>query len=127
MTWPEFVLAERFISHSELNAGMKLLAILAALSILLLVTAQSADAAKTQRTITIKIDSGQTKFTINTYDFERKVSIDVNDALLKKIVKTFGTDTFVFYSQVSKKQNGQNFVSISPKIQIGQKLQVKFI
>lgn len=127
MTRLEFAQAERFILHRELNAVMKLLAILAVLSIMLLVTAQSADAAKTQRTITIKIQTEQTKFTINTYDFERKVSIDVNDALLKKIVKTFGTDTFVFYSQVSKKQNGQDFVSITPKVQIGQKLQVKFI
>ncbi len=106
---------------------MKLLAILAVLSILLLVTAQSADAAKTQRTITIKIQNEQTKFTINTYDFERKVSIDVNDALLKKIVKTFGTDTFVFYNQVSKKQNGQDSISITPKVQVGQKLQIKFV
>ncbi len=105
----------------------KLLTIFAVVSMLLLFTAQTADAAKTQRTITIKIQNEQTKLTINTYDFERKVSIDVNDALLKKIVKAFGTDTFVFYNQVSKKQNGQDYISITPKVQIGQKLQIKFI
>ncbi|MGH9876762.1 MAG: hypothetical protein ACRD5H_03935 [Nitrososphaerales archaeon] len=62
-----------------------------------------------------------------TTDFERKISIDVSDAMLKKIKKALGTDTFVFYSQVSKKQNGQDYVSTTPKVQIGQKLQIKFI
>ncbi len=106
---------------------MRLLVILAIFSALLLVTAQNADAAKTQRTITIKIQNEQTKLTINTYDFERKISVDVNNALLQKIKKAFGSDTFVFYSQVSKKQSGQDYISISPKVQIGQKLQIKFI
>jgi hypothetical protein len=106
---------------------MKLLVALAIFSALLLVAAQNADAAKTERTITIKIQKVETKFVVKTYDFERKVSIDVSDAMLKKIKNAFGTDTFVFYNQVSKKQTGQDSISISPKIQVGQKLQVKFI
>lgn len=78
---------------------MKFLVLFAILSISLLIATQGASAASTQRTVTVKIQMEEATFTIKTYDFERKVSIDISDALLKKIVKNFGTDTFVFYSR----------------------------
>jgi hypothetical protein len=106
---------------------MKLLLPLAILAITMLFLAQSANAALTERTVTVKIAKEDSVFKIRTYDFERKISIDVNDDLLKKIVKAFGTNTFHFYNKVSKKQSGDASITIAPKIQVGQRLQVKFI
>ena len=97
---------------------MKLLVVFVILSIVFPLVTQNINAASTQRTVTITIEGKETNFSLMVYDFQRKVFVDVSDSLLAKITKTFGTDTFAFYNQVSKKQKDDVSATISPKIQV---------
>jgi hypothetical protein len=107
---------------------MKLLPVfLAIFAVSLLFAAQHANAALTERTVTVKLQSTGVSFKIKTHDFQRSAVIDVNDTLLKEIIKNFNTDTFAFTHQVKKKENGKASITIDPAIQVGQRLQIKFI
>ena len=107
---------------------MKLLPVfLAIFAVSLLFTAQYANAALTERTVTVKLQSKEVSFKIKTHDFQRSTVIDVNDSLLKEIIKNFNTDTFAFTHQVKKKESGKASITIDPAIQVGKRLQIKFI
>lgn len=69
---------------------MKLLPVfLAIFAVSLLFAAQHANAALTERTVTVKLQSTGVSFKIKTHDFQRNAVIDVNDSLLKEIIKNF--------------------------------------
>lgn len=107
---------------------MKLLPVfLAIFAVSLLFAAQHANAALTERTVIVKLQSMGVSFKIKTHDFQRSAVIDVNDTLLKEIIKNFNTDTFAFTHQVKKKESGKASITIDPVIQVGQRLQIKFI
>jgi hypothetical protein len=100
--------------------------VLAVLSIAILLAAQSAYAAPTERTLTINIDGKESVVKIETYDFQRAISVGISDTLLNAIMSSFGRDTFVFYNTLSKHVSGDASITIAPTINVGQKLEVQF-
>lgn len=112
----------------KVGKSMKLLPVfLAIFAVSLLFAAQHANAALTERTVTVKLQSTEVSFKIKTHDFQRYAIIDVSDSLLDDIIENFKADTFVFSHQVKKKENGSASITIDPAIHIGQRLQIKFI
>lgn len=100
--------------------------ILGILSIAIILSGQTAYAAPTERTITVNINGKESIVKIETYDFQRAISVGVSDTLLNAIVSSFGRDTFVFYNTLSKHVSGDASITIAPSINVGQKLEVQF-
>lgn len=95
--------------------------------VLAMIIAPSAYAAKIDRTITVNLDGKTSTFTITTFTFERGVIINVSESLLQDIINEFGTAKFVFYAQISKYESGNSYVKVEPRVDFGDKLDVKFV
>jgi len=84
-------------------------------------------AATTDRMVTVNLEGKTYTFTITSYEFERSIFINVSESLLQDIADEFGTVKFVFYSQISKYESDDSFIQIEPRVNVGGKLDVKFV
>lgn len=103
----------------------KILLTFAIISFSLIFTAQSASASITERALKLTLEGKEFVIPLSAYDFERTISITVDEIFLKQIVSKFATDSFVFYNQVSQHTVRDASIKIEPKV--ARLLEVRFI
>jgi len=86
-----------------------------------------ADAAATQKIITVSLGNNLQIFVVETYDYQKGVTIAVDDDTLDFIKERFTSDTFEFTYQVSKYGNDDYYVELEPSLKPGKKFEVKFV
>lgn len=109
----------------ELTLGTSLFSLL--LLLLLPLSIHYADATPTQKIITLSLENNLQIFVIETYDYQRKVTITIDDDTLHAIKEKFTSDTFMFTYQVSKYGNDDYYIELEPPLKPGKKFEVKFV
>jgi len=86
-----------------------------------------ADAAATQKIITVSLGNNLQIFVVETYDYQKGVTIAIDDDTLDFIKERFTSDTFKFTYQVSKYGSDDYYIELEPSLKPGKKFEVKFV
>jgi hypothetical protein len=106
---------------------MKILASVCAALVLLLFVLPYADGYLATRIVTVSLEGNIQTFTVNAYDFEKRVKISVDNATLAVVLDKFRSDTFTFSYKVSKYGDDNNYVQLEPEVKPGKRFEVKFV
>jgi hypothetical protein len=106
---------------------MKIFAVVAAAAFLPLLLLPYAEGYLATRIVTVSLEGNIQTFTVNAFDFEKRVRISVDNATLALVLEKFRSDNFTFSYKVSKYGDDSNYVQLEPDVKPGKRFEVKFV